>query len=128
MPNFLEPLIQPVRMDAKDLTDKIRSAIKDAGSLSGGLKQLATNSAFMGGVTVAAFTAISAAAKRGVDQFVSLANEVRGVMQITGENADHRPQRPRGRRREAVRALGSGVDDYRRGHGRPAGAHLRRRC
>lgn len=88
MANLLDPLIQPVRLDSGQLTDKIKEAIKEAGSLSGGLKALASNSTFMAGVAVGAFTLLSVAIKKGITDFISLSNEIRGVQQITGQSAD----------------------------------------
>lgn len=88
MANLLDPLIQPVRLDSGQLTDKIKEAIKEAGSLSGGLKALASNSTFMAGVAVGAFTLLSVAIKKGITDFISLSNEIRGAQQITGQNAD----------------------------------------
>ena len=62
-----------------------------------------------------------AAPRRGHDPLRSHA------LRVAGADADHRPQRPRSRRREAVRALGGAVRDHRRGHRRPARPHPRRR-
>ena len=84
----LEALVLPLVADNKNWTSQLKDAIKDTGSLEGGIGKVVTSSAFMASVSVAAFAAIAAATKKGVDEFVKYADEVRGVMQATGQNAE----------------------------------------
>lgn len=84
----LEKIVQPLGMDTSGYKKGILDAIKGSTNLTDAFKKITSSSMIMGGLVVASIGAIVAAGKKGTDEFINYANEVRNVMQVTGQGAE----------------------------------------